>query len=228
MERTMTSEEICRHYRLAADKRDDIVVLADLNMTSREEIERILTEGGELVPEERKQRRTYNTKRGAEIEERLRKGQSVEHIARNMDIKEASVLKWIKEHGKEDLMEKEREDTLPPEEEARRMEEKRKRMIREKKKEAAAVPAAKDIAAEEATGRRAVNDAEGGRKEAVGQGNQKKPSFRLADKSIMDRMDSIIGAVPADAEWETRTRAFSLCGALFREWLQKELNLTEN
>lgn len=202
MERAMTNEEICRHYRLAADKRDDIVVLADLNMTSREEIERILTEGGELVPEERKQRRTYKTKRGAEIEERLRKGQSVERIARDMGMKEASVLKWIQDNGKEDLLESVQEEPLPPEEEERRMEEKRKRMIRERKKE------------EKAKAGEPAGDAKAG--------------IRMEDRSIMNRVEAVIGVVPADACEETRTRAFYLCGAIFREWLLKELDLTEN
>lgn len=109
--------------------------MADLNTISREEVRRILEEGGETIPEAPKTRRTYNTKRGAEIEERLRKGQSVDHIARNMGMTERGVMAWIRSHGKEEMLEGVRDEPLPPEEEARRMEEKRKRMIWEKKKE---------------------------------------------------------------------------------------------
>lgn len=47
--RKQTQHPICRHYRLAADKKGDIIVLADLNMTSRETIRKILEEGGEVV-----------------------------------------------------------------------------------------------------------------------------------------------------------------------------------
>lgn len=205
MER-MSHEEICRHYRLAADKRDDIVVLADLNTMSREEIERILTEGGELLPKERERKRTYTTKRGAEIEERLQKGQSVERIARDLGMKEASVLKWIQDNGKEDMLERVREEPLPPEEEARRMEEKRRRMIREKRKEKQARTAE--------TGEQTMEE--------------KQAAIRMEDRSIMNRVESILNAVPEGSCEETRARAFSLCGALFREWLMERLDLVEN
>ena len=205
MER-MSNEEICRHYRLAADKRDDIHVLADLNTMSREEICRILEEGGETIPEAPKTKRTYETKRGAEIEERLRKGQSVEHIARNMGMTERGVMAWIKNHGKEELLEGVRDEPLPPEEEARRMEEKRMRMIWEKKKEKQAEAAE--------TGEQTVEE--------------KQARIRMPERGIMNRVESILSAVPEGSCEETRARAFSLCGALFREWLLRELQLTEN
>lgn len=205
----MSNEEICRHYRLAANKRDDIHVLADLNTMSREEICRILEEGGEPIPEAPKTKRTYNTKRGAEIEERLRKGQSVEHIAKNMGMTERGVMAWIKNHGKEELLEGVRDEALPPEEEARRMEEKRERMIWEKKKEEKMRKVETEPKLPEA---------------------DKKPcaGIRMAERGIMDRVQTIIGAVPEEACEETRARAFSLCGALFREWLMEELHLVEN
>ena len=125
MDLMMTSEEICRHYRLAADKKGDIIVLADLNMTSRDTIRKILEEGGEVVVRRKESSRTYGTTRGPEIEKRLRKGQTVEHIARNMGMKESSVMDWIRENGKENLLAEVRENKLTAEEEARRMEEKR-------------------------------------------------------------------------------------------------------
>ena len=197
----MSNEEICRHYRLAANKRDDIHVLADLNTMSREEICRILEEGGETIPEAPKTKRTYNTKRGAEIEERLRKGQSVEHIAKNMGMTECGVMAWIKNHGKEELLEGVRDEALPPEEEARRMEEKRKRMIWEKKKE-------EKMRKVETEPKKETGQAAGGR-------------------DIWERVQAVVGAVPESAEWETRAKAFALCGALFREWLLEELKLRD-
>ena len=130
MDLMMTSEEICRHYRLAADKKGDIIVLADLNMTSRETIREILEEAGEVVVSRKKTSRKYGTTRGPEIEKRLRKGQSVEHIARNMGMKETSVMDWIRENGKEELLVAEKKQ-LTAEEEARRMEEKARRLKKE-------------------------------------------------------------------------------------------------
>ena len=46
----MTKEEICRDYRLAANKREQIKVLADLNACSKQEIADILIEDGQEVP----------------------------------------------------------------------------------------------------------------------------------------------------------------------------------
>ena len=46
----MTAEEICRHYRQAADQKRDIQVLAELNLVSRDTIRAVLVEGGELAP----------------------------------------------------------------------------------------------------------------------------------------------------------------------------------
>ena len=124
----MTSEEICRHYRLAANKSEDIVVLADLNMVSRGVIREILEKAGEIVAPPKKTSRVYGTTRGPEIEKRLRKGQSIDHIARNMDIKRETVEKWIQENGLEGLVQKTEDDPVSQEEELRRAEEKRKRL----------------------------------------------------------------------------------------------------
>ena len=46
----MTKEEICRDYRLAANKREQIKVLADLNACTKQQIADILIEGGQEVP----------------------------------------------------------------------------------------------------------------------------------------------------------------------------------
>lgn len=47
---TMTKEEICRDYKLAAKKANQIKVLADLNQCTKKEIAEILMEGGLDVP----------------------------------------------------------------------------------------------------------------------------------------------------------------------------------
>ena len=45
----MTTEEICRSFRQAANKPAQVGVLADLNLTSKAEIKRILEKGGITV-----------------------------------------------------------------------------------------------------------------------------------------------------------------------------------
>lgn len=213
MDLMMTSEEICRHYRLAADKKGDIIVLADLNMTSRDTIRKILEEGGEVVVRRKETSRTYGTTRGPEIEKRLRKGQTVEHIARNMGMKESSVMDWIRENGKENLLAEVRENKLTAEEEARRMEEKARRMKREMYGEK------RGNVKEEDTEKVEERSAEELKKTGNGM------AIRMESRGVMDRVEAVVGALPEDAEEETRARAFALCGSIFREWLMKELDL---
>lgn len=55
----MTNEEIVRYYRQAADKREVIQILADLNMTSRDLILGILAEAGEPVKRPQRRKRAY-------------------------------------------------------------------------------------------------------------------------------------------------------------------------
>lgn len=45
----MTESEICRNYRLAKNKGEQLQMLAELNATSRAEIIDVLTRGGETV-----------------------------------------------------------------------------------------------------------------------------------------------------------------------------------
>ena len=223
MDLMMTSEEICRHYRLAADKKGDIIVLADLNMTSRETIRKILEEGGEVVVRRKETSRIYGTTRGPEIEERLRKGQTVEHIARNMGMKESSVMDWIRENGKENLLVGEEKKQLTAEEEARRMEEKARRLK-------------KEIHGER---KEKVNAGESGRERSLGCTEKERSAeepkeigqgqaIRMEPRGVMDRVEAVVSALPGDAEEETRAKAFSLCGAIFKEWLMKELKLAGN
>ena len=44
----MTKEEIIRHYQQAKNKDDDIQILAELNVTTTDEIRAILIEGGAM------------------------------------------------------------------------------------------------------------------------------------------------------------------------------------
>jgi hypothetical protein len=46
---TMTPEEICRAYRLAKNKANELTVLADLNQCGRKEILAILEAGGDKI-----------------------------------------------------------------------------------------------------------------------------------------------------------------------------------
>lgn len=46
----MTKEEICRDYKLAANKREQIKILADLNACTKQQIADILIEDGQEVP----------------------------------------------------------------------------------------------------------------------------------------------------------------------------------
>lgn len=45
----MTHEEICRSYRLSKDRRYQILVLAELNATSKKRIKKILEDSGEII-----------------------------------------------------------------------------------------------------------------------------------------------------------------------------------
>ena len=45
----MTAEEICRHYRLALDPRNDITVLAELNLCDKKDIIALLQRNGVAV-----------------------------------------------------------------------------------------------------------------------------------------------------------------------------------
>ena len=54
---TMTDNEICRNYRAAKNKLEQIKILADMNCTTVDEIKKILISGGELVEEPQKSTR---------------------------------------------------------------------------------------------------------------------------------------------------------------------------
>lgn len=54
----MSVDEICRNYRQAKDKKEQINILADLNCTSKEEIIKVLVDCGEMYPPESKPKKT--------------------------------------------------------------------------------------------------------------------------------------------------------------------------
>ena len=51
----MTNEEICRNYKQAKHRQNQIKILADLNQTSVDEIRQILIDGGALRPKPKKE-----------------------------------------------------------------------------------------------------------------------------------------------------------------------------
>lgn len=63
----MTPEEIVRSYREAADKKEQVQILADLNLCSRETIRRVLIEGGVKPQELPRQRKKEPSAVAAEV-----------------------------------------------------------------------------------------------------------------------------------------------------------------
>ena len=51
----MTNEEICREYRQAKNRQNQIRILADENLCSVDEIRKILIDGGALKPKPKKE-----------------------------------------------------------------------------------------------------------------------------------------------------------------------------
>lgn len=82
----MTVEEIVRSYREAKDKEAQLEILADLNVCSKEEIRRVLVEGGVLQQELPRKRR--------------RKGEAIAEVT-----VEASVDEGLEEARRRDIIE---------------------------------------------------------------------------------------------------------------------------
>ncbi len=64
----MSVDEICRNYRQAKDKREQIKIIADLNCTSKDEIIKVLVDCGEMEPREIRTKKTAK-KQAAELPE---------------------------------------------------------------------------------------------------------------------------------------------------------------
>ena len=83
----MTREEIVRHYRQAADRKEDIKILAELNCTSRDVIRAILADEGESVP-------AVGNKLSDQIESLYEAGLSDREIARQLECDKGTVVNW--------------------------------------------------------------------------------------------------------------------------------------
>ena len=84
----MTNEEICRHYRLAKDKRNDIKVLADLNQTDQASIRALLCDEGVLEPDkpiQGRKPRSRKPKLGEQIAVLYSQGKTAQEIAAELD-----------------------------------------------------------------------------------------------------------------------------------------------
>ncbi len=60
----MSVDEICRNYRQAKDKREQIKILADLNCTNKDEIIKVLVDCGVMDPLESKPKKNTNKQAG--------------------------------------------------------------------------------------------------------------------------------------------------------------------
>lgn len=154
---TMTNEEIVRHYREAADKAADIQVLADLNVTSKNEIIAILEAAGETLP---------GKHRAGKLDEKIKplyeQGLSDAEIAKRLGCSNPTVANWRKRNG------------LPPSQ----------------------GPVRKEV-----------------------------DSAGLPPGSIYTRIEAILAALPKDASEYVRKTTRELIVALFRDDIDKRLEL---
>lgn len=88
----MTNEEICRSYRMAKRKRDQIQILAELNATDADTIKDILKEGGEYV------RATQTDKKNSRKSASGRKNDSKKADSGSSKTKRGST--WTTEQGR--------------------------------------------------------------------------------------------------------------------------------
>lgn len=98
----MTDEEICRHYRLSADKRDAIQVLADLNATDRYSIREVLGRAGltkPLKPRVEKNLPKNNAEMARQIDRMLREGMTQYDIADTLGCTRETVKRHAKQLG---------------------------------------------------------------------------------------------------------------------------------
>ena len=110
----MTAEEICRHYRMAKDKKGDIKVLADLNATNKDSIKAVLVAGGLLEPEKKKEP-TVKTKNHREMVQfmhrRFRQGKTSKEIADELGCTPQTVRNHRKQWRKKQEKKKQGETT---------------------------------------------------------------------------------------------------------------------
>ena len=87
----MTDEEICRHYRLAADKREAVAILADLNLAKQDEIREVLRRCGVTgVPAVRKWT-LLKPEKEARVRSLLKDGMSEDEVAKALKLAKKTV-----------------------------------------------------------------------------------------------------------------------------------------
>lgn len=108
---TMTINEICRNYRESKDKPEQIKILADLNCTNTDEIEKILVDCGEKVQQppktNRGKKKTENAIMPTLVEEIL--GRELEQLDAQIKVLEEQlkpltdkyleIANFMKSHG---------------------------------------------------------------------------------------------------------------------------------
>ncbi len=91
---TMTNEEIVRHYRQADDKAADIKVLADLNVTGKDEIIGILEAAGEKIPG-----RSRGSKLDGKIKPLYEQGLNDAEIVGRLGCTAPTIANWRRRNG---------------------------------------------------------------------------------------------------------------------------------
>ena len=105
----MTDEEICRHYRLAADKREALNVLADLNATKPDEIREVLRRCGVTgVPAARKWA-LLKPEKEAQVRSLLKDGMSEDEVAKALKLAKRTVEQVAERMRKDEERRKKRE-----------------------------------------------------------------------------------------------------------------------
>lgn len=96
----MTEEEIRCNYNQAADKKKQIGILAELNLCSKGDIERVVLDGMDVLPvHQRKPRKLVPAETQEKIaREHLEDGVPVKDLAVKYDLTTTSVLNYVKKY----------------------------------------------------------------------------------------------------------------------------------
>lgn len=105
----MTDEEICRHYRLAADKREAVAILADLNLAKQDEIREVLRRCGVTgVPAVRKWT-LLKPEKEAQVRSLLKNGMSEGEVAKALKLAKKTVERVAERMRKDEERRKKQE-----------------------------------------------------------------------------------------------------------------------
>lgn len=94
----MTAEEICRNYRQAANKSAQVGILADINVTTKDRIRKILEERGITVKKSNYKGRPskiWTQGREKKLEFFIRKGFTQGEIAKELGISRSTLYKKL-------------------------------------------------------------------------------------------------------------------------------------